>query len=569
MRKALLAIAATSLLTFSTGLIAQTVANPKTLRWVSANDVRLRQAPSLEGRVIGVLYRGLELNLQNNQPTDGFCLVDGDDHHGYVACQYLTAEKIAKPKAGFDGVDSAQRWVSGNSVVVRDAPMLQGSVTARLSLNAVVKLIQDKQNFGYCEVQLPQGIKGFTACQFLKFEPVSLAKIQGRSRTEAQPLPAGYDPEKAFWLAPSWNALEDYAQYLRIRNPKIPKEGPWPRNEALEKMKAHLDLGLKGSKPKAFSDWSDLKNKANRNLDDYLEVQRLHLQKKIVSSEASKRFDEVRNLARDLNTAIGIWSPFHDPISSEKGVERTFALLRAIELPQIRLSFFASESEVAPPHSSAEDASGRFGIVFRQTVIHHSNTKAPGYAFGAGLYDMNSRIESLVSSVNHVRIFLDGRIQSKPSFIRQTQGLWRDSDAPMCEGYVDGFSFGAADKSIWKFFGDKAAATTQEKLNPNPPDSLYAFYTNRDLPRTRAVRAESVISLDREKTGFIRAKLLTYDLDVDGVPDLAVWEGQGLGPGHLGPPPETDDRWYRLVLINIGGFWKVLGSDSFQYGCGC
>ena len=59
------------------------------------------------------------------------------------------------------------------------------------------------------------------------------------------------------------------------------------------------------------------------------------------------------------------------------------------------------------------------------------------------------------------------------------------------------------------------------------------------------------------------------DLDGDGIPDLLVWEGQGKGPGHLEGITTTDDRWLKVTLVNLGGRWKVLASDAFDYGCGC
>ena len=62
---------------------------------------------------------------------------------------------------------------------------------------------------------------------------------------------------------------------------------------------------------------------------------------------------------------------------------------------------------------------------------------------------------------------------------------------------------------------------------------------------------------------------MSFDIDGDGEPDLLVLEGLGPGPGHLDAPAGTDDPWYRLLLANIGGAWKVLASDTFGYGCGC
>ena len=102
-----------------------------------------------------------------------------------------------------------------------------------------------------------------------------------------------------------------------------------------------------------------------------------------------------------------------------------------------------------------------------------------------------------------------------------------------------------------------------------PGGGVCAFYTPLSLPAGPASRTETQVNLSRNDTGFVRGTHLLYDLDGDGIPDLAVWEGQGQGPGHLSDPTTTDDRWYRLALVNIDGAWKVLGSDVFGYGCGC
>jgi hypothetical protein len=138
----------------------------------------------------------------------------------------------------------------------------------------------------------------------------------------------------------------------------------------------------------------------------------------------------------------------------------------------------------------------------------------------------------------------------------------------MCEGWTAGFAFGAADAGPWRFFGQFAAANRKQEANP--PGSLFAFYTTLALPPGPAVVRQARMALDRAGTGFVAGTHLYYDLDKDGVADLAVWEGQGKGPGDVvQQTTPTDDRWYRLVLVNINGIWKVLGSDTFSYGCGC
>ena len=82
-------------------------------RWVSADDVRVRTGPGSDYRIAGTLSRGAELILKAPPDAGDFCLIEGEGYYGYVACQFLSAEKVARPRAGENGVDAAQRWVSG------------------------------------------------------------------------------------------------------------------------------------------------------------------------------------------------------------------------------------------------------------------------------------------------------------------------------------------------------------------------------------------------------------------------------------------------------------------------
>jgi hypothetical protein len=169
-----------------------------------------------------------------------------------------------------DGVDAAQRWVNGNGVVLRAAPNREAEVLARLSLNRVVKVSNEQAGNGYCEVSTAEGIKGYTACQYLSNKQVVLAHIRG-DRQAGQPVTADYNPEKVFWLNPDWVALEQYVGYLKEKHPDLPASGPWPKDAALEKMKAHLALGLQAPKPPALTDWAALKQKAAKARDDDME----------------------------------------------------------------------------------------------------------------------------------------------------------------------------------------------------------------------------------------------------------------------------------------------------------
>ena len=540
------------ILTMLTPLVVHAAPPVQPLRWVLADDLRVRAGPSTADRVVGTLSRGAELILKA-ATVDDFCLIEGEGQYGYVACRYLCAERIVRPKAGEHGVDAAQRWVSGNGVTLREEPRPNATVVGRLSLNAIVKLLREDAGSGYCEVQPGDGPSGYTACRYLALTPVVLANIRGYRRADEAPS-ADYDPERAFWLEPSWGALEQYAEYLKQRHPEIPAQGPWPRNDALERMKEHLALGLKARKPAPYADWSELKYKASQDMNK----------------------EQMQRPASELQSAIGIWGPLHDAISANGGAARVIRLMRTLEFPGVQPSLFRNEAELAPPTTTTEEASGRFNIVYRQLVTPRPKPKSNAEeGSGPGLYDMLARTQVLVRPVQRVQLFRDGRLHTEPSLVRMKEILWRDVDEPMCSGWLPGFGFGDADASIWRYFDADATAagshntTHRDSLRRNPAGSLFAFYTNIDLPRGPAILTETPMKLERNDTGFLRGVHLHYDLDGDGIPDLAVWEGQGKGPGHLDGSTTTDDRWYRLVLVNIAGKWKVLGSDVFGYGCGC
>lgn len=524
-------------------------------RWITADDVRVRSGPTSGHKITGTLLRGAKLILKTEQQQDGYCFIEGEGHYGYVACQYLSKMPVARAKAGHDGVDIAQRWVSGNAVVIRSNPHRDAPILTRLGLNAIVKLQSQASSNNYCSIQFADEKIGFITCSYLVDTPVIVVDIRGLVSSD-EPLSANYDPVRAFWLEPSWSALEAYAEMLRSRYPNPLAQKIWPKDEALEKMKAHLALGIKGNSPEPYPDWLLLKEKAAPQLK--------------ILSHPNTQENDIQSTGLYLQNAIGIGGDLFDAISStdRKGAMRVINLVNTLELPSVSVSFFKQENEIAPPTSTAEEASGRFGIIFRQITTPRPQAKPnTEYWGGAGFYDMLARTQVLVKPITQVQLYRDGRLTTESSVLRQKEVLWRDVDEEECAGWVGGFAFGDASKSIWGYFGEEAAA--QSKLDNNPKGSLYAFYTNLELTNKVAVHSKFEIKLNRDLTGFVKGVHLYYDIDDDGTPDITVWEGEGKGPGHLDGMTTTDDRWYRLVLANIGGKWKILGSDTFNYGCGC
>ncbi|MFO1250071.1 MAG: hypothetical protein U1E77_02735 [Inhella sp.] len=91
-------------------------------RWVVADDLRVRHGPGLDHKVSGLLQRGDRVSLLSPEPFDGFCLVEGEGQYGHVACQYLSVEPIARPRAGQGDVPADWRWVVAGAVNLRAAP---------------------------------------------------------------------------------------------------------------------------------------------------------------------------------------------------------------------------------------------------------------------------------------------------------------------------------------------------------------------------------------------------------------------------------------------------------------
>jgi hypothetical protein len=446
----------------------------------------------------------------------------------------------------------AERWIDGVDVVVRAAPQSSAAAVANLARNAMVTLVREDSAVGYCEIRTVEGATGYTACRYLARSPVIASTVPGPPRAGES------DPARAFRLQPNWSNLEQYASYLKDLHPSLPQQGPFPRDEALERMKAHLARGTHGPKPVPFADWADLKRKADR------------VRAQVTSDTQAPRSGpgSAWDAAIEIGNAIGLDDELH--ASSRSGGQRLLAgLVSALQFSSVTPSLFRSEAEVAPPASTAEEASGRFGMAFRQVVKPRPRpAQVSGNDNSPGLYDMLSRTDALARPVQRVQLNRDGTLRRVPSAIRKTDTLWYAAERPMCEGWVPGFAFGAADAGPWRFFGREAAANRKQSTNPR--GSLFAFYTTLALPAGPAVVKEARMTLDRARTGFVQGTHLYYDLDADGIADLAVWEGQGKGPGDTQRQTTlTDDRWYRLVLVNINGAWKVLGSDTFSYGCGC
>ena len=364
----------------------------------------------------------------------------------------------------------------------------------------------------------------------------------------------------------AWTALSERAKALEAALPPAQRTaGPWPRDAALERMKAQLAQGLPGPAPTPLPDWAALKRLAADN------------DPALASAAARDRaaFSRDEALFARSTRAIDAGSRLYATLGlsfagdTDRTGEQALQLVRQLELPSVRASWFKSEAEIAPPSEDAMALAGRFGSAYRTFVTQRKPARAgraPVADHLAGLYDMRARTTLLARPVQTVQLMRDGGIVSRPTLRRKTALLWEAVEEPECIGWAPGFTFGDVKGPIWDYF--KQPGNEGARI-PKATGRLFSYQALRAPPLAKAAVRQQVVALDRAATGFVRFTQLSYDVDGDGVPDLVVLEGVGHGPGHLEGPTTTDDPWYRLALVNVAGAWKVLEVDQFQYGCGC
>ncbi len=526
-------------------------------RWLNA-DTGLLPNPDAQALPTTALLRGTEVAFRWRMPDSDYCLIESTGLFGYVRCETLDAKPLASVPAAESTSNASSRWVSTANLRLRSQARADATVLGRLGFNTPVQLLSADSTGDYCEVRSERVGRGFVACRYLAEGPEDENALVSQFQGNGEPNPR-FDPVRAFWIRPSWERLEIHAQALADRHREAPVGERWPRDQDLEQMKAELAKGLFAPAPPALPDWTEMKAlaAASRNSPTSADAP---------GAETTVEFDRLRRqiLTSNWPSWLGLWGGSFDDLEGKGPV---YGLVEALEFPAAVPSWFRSEQEVAAP-DSAQALSGRFGIIHRWLTKPRPVPGADEDYGTPGLYDMLSRTQVLVRAVQRVRLYRDGHLDSEATHARSSETLWRDTDEPMCNGWEPGFRFGASDAAIWGYFGDAEFSEQARSSAPRRPGSLYEFIVPTALPHDRALVSLRAYPMDRSATGFVHGSEFAFDVDHDGHPDLLVWEGTGRGPGHM-DETTTDDAWYRLVLANINGRWKILGTDSFGYGCGC
>ena len=458
-----------------------------------------------------------------------------------LSCILLIVSMI-NPSFAQTGEPSKRRWVIGAGVNLREQANLNAPVLARMALNTPGNLMAAISNSKYCEIELiangQPAQRGFTACEFLGTSVIKPREIANAYLDDGKIPNPNYNPERAFWLKPSYEALAEYGRHLENKrnSPKDDAEGVFlserPKIPEFERMKEHLAKGILVAEPEPYLRWKDLKTSAH-------------------SVEGNRRLKKLAETQYQLNTL-------------------NTSLIYAIELPAISNSYFQKQNEIAAPTKFTEKVSAQFQIIQTIHTKNYESLPKGKRESWFGLWDISEVNRSLTQSViKNTLSIAGGDVQSEAIHLRQKDTEYGLDDGVMCEGYEgDGFKFGDADPKISINYAKNGGHPEYAQPKKAGRKLMY-FFTKQPLPQQTATVNVVKQKLNRAKTGFIAATEFHFDINSDGIPDFIVWEGSGVGPSHLDGPTKTDDAWYRIFFVNIAGHWHLLGADTYSYGCGC
>lgn len=496
-------------------------AAPPETRWVNAHPLLLRAAPRADAPVVGRLQQGSRVLLGAEDAASGYCELFVGDNAGarYAACQYLSPTEVAPRRAGRDGVPPETRWAAATGLLLRAAPKSDAEVLARLPLNTEL-LLQEAPAGSFCAVRtlLPPPQQGYTACRYLAESPLAVERLTqpwlpGAHYTQANPE---FRPRQVFALRPSWDAMARYeAQQQGLCNDKgaCPgQDADFPEELARMRRLLHGERVAQREQPPALPRWAEL-------------------------GASGATAQAALMLPGPEGSALALW--------------------KALPLPPAAASWFKSSAELALPNWPLAALAQQFDAEQRWFVAALAQTR-----LSEG--DQGARIERLTKPLTRIELLANGSLRAAPHTPQRFNREWRPDIDYMCANWPGpGFELGDTDNATWKRneFGERTAVVG--------PLRLFTLYASRPLPEGARQVQQQTLKLDRAVTGMTQLEWRLFDLDADGRPDLLWAAGTGQGPGHLDGAPSHDDPWWRVLLVNIDGDWRLLGTDQISYGCGC
>jgi hypothetical protein len=421
-------------------------------------------------------------------------------------------------------------FVQGSWVNVRADASANGVVTAHVVTNTKVDVLATQA--AACEIRWSDG-RGFLPCKLLGPKALTLDQVSNATRADGSANP-DYSPPRAFWLAPSADALMEAGNYFQQR---LLSKAQYAREQGQDP--EQLNEHTQALQPPLLLRYP---------VPEFEAMKALLAQG--VRAAQSEAFRPGGNDCPDQPAPPARQQPPFAQGSGD-GVYEVMANCRVAGLPDLRLpavrpSLFRSSDELASAEASVDELSQTFGLREQGKVLAGPRWMR-GYDFWhyTGAWDIGRYLITLEKPVVEEVI---GRTGLVGAYVWTPHREWEPNTG--IESCDDGLRYQRMGKTLLPEY-------------PGIKDGLIWFEAPQALPFRHATVHSQLLKLPADvqvnsTQKFEKVASYEVDLNGDGVPDFVQWDVWGTS-GELGPG--GSELWLRAVFVNVAGHWAAFAAD--------
>jgi hypothetical protein len=230
-----------------------------------------------------------------------------------------------------------------------------------------------------------------------------------------------------------------------------------------------------------------------------------------------------------------------------------------IPLPPVKASHFKHLEEVGRPSANAHDLSAEFGVPYETHIVNAAHWVDAHYSrpYVSGAWDVGTVKVKLPKPVYETT--LDS---TKALEVVATAGSVSIDASQEDDGECASTGEWAISRSKVSVKGNAEDSTRTAYpvalfRTKDPIDIHLSKIDSIDVSLTMPPGIEIPADSDLASRIFKRGRLISVDLDGDGIPDVALWEAF-----HTSATWGKEGLFYRRVFVNVGGAWYVLDTDE-------
>ncbi len=441
---------------------------------------------------------------------------------------------------------AAQAWadapgkmfVHGSWVNVRSNAAADGPVVAHVTTNTPV--MAGAPDGKACPISWGKDQKGFIACKLLGDRPLTLAEVSRESLPDGKPDPM-YSPARAFWIAPSMDAL--FYAGKQFQKTLLPLE-QFNREEGNVEG-GNMDAPAPRLVRYAVPEFDAMKAVLAGGIVAGPDRDPVLLScERMASLMAALPKDQVAKVSRE-------WQDFSHPNSAdyphlfEPMGRCDVPELPTLSLPKIGPSLFKHVRELSAGNAPIERLSAHFSIGEHGKAsgtpkwVNDYDHKRYNGAWDIGMYELT--LDKPVFEHVVGRTGLVGAYQWTP----QVRTVPFEGSSNCATGLHN------------KRMGKQVMAGY-----PAVKDALLWFQSPVALPiRAAKIKTQSYTVPQKTDPGGVK-KIVTYDIDLngDGIADFVQWDIWGTAQVS---PPDGEFLTLRQVFVNINGTWYPFEQDYY------